>query len=65
MGMQASLVDHDRILRSAIEANNGVVFATGGDSFSAAFHTALEALQAAVSAQLALEAHPCWWRWPR
>ena len=42
---------HHAILRSAIEANHGYVFQIIGDSFSAAFHTAGDALRAAVKSQ--------------
>ncbi|HZM20419.1 MAG TPA: adenylate/guanylate cyclase domain-containing protein, partial [Anaerolineales bacterium] len=45
---------HDAILKSAIEANNGHIFQTGGDAFYAGFHTARDALQAAVQSQLEL-----------
>ena len=43
--------NHDQILRQAIEANNGYVFRIVGDAFCAAFHTAGEALRAAISSQ--------------
>jgi predicted ATPase/class 3 adenylate cyclase len=52
--MKRALVAHDRILREAIEDNNGYVFATGGDSFAAAFGSVDEGLLAAVEAQRAL-----------
>jgi class 3 adenylate cyclase/tetratricopeptide (TPR) repeat protein len=42
---------HYAILRSAIESNHGHVFQIIGDSFSAAFHTAGDALRAAVKSQ--------------
>jgi class 3 adenylate cyclase/tetratricopeptide (TPR) repeat protein len=42
---------HHAILRSAIEANHGHAFQIIGDSFNAAFHTAGDALRAAVKAQ--------------
>lgn len=60
--MSASLAQHDRILRDAIIAHQGFVFATGGDSFSAAFPTALLAIQAAAAAQMALGTEP--WHGP-
>src|SRR3990172_7627111 len=50
---------HHAILRSAIEANHGHVFQVIGDSFSAAFHTAGDALRAAVQAQYDLH-HEKW-----
>ncbi len=51
------LQQHDRILRSAIEAHEGVVFRTVGDAFCAAFETPGQALGAAIDSQLALQAH--------
>jgi len=42
---------HDTILREAIESNHGYVFQIVGDSFSAAFHNAIDGLNAAVAAQ--------------
>lgn len=56
----AALLRHNDILRGTIEFHGGYVFNTGGDSFCAAFHTATEALQAALTAQRALFAE----RWP-
>lgn len=52
--MKRALVAHDRILREAIEGNDGYLFATGGDSFAAAFGRVYEGLVAAVEAQRAL-----------
>jgi predicted ATPase/class 3 adenylate cyclase len=52
--MKRALVAHDRILRDAIEHNDGYVFATGGDSFAAAFARVNDGLLAAVEAQQAL-----------
>ena len=52
--MRQALVVHDRILRDAIEDNDGYVFATGGDSFAAAFQRVYDGLLAAVQAQQAL-----------
>ena len=52
--MRRGLVAHDRILRAAIEHNDGYVFATGGDSFAAAFPRIYDGLVAAVEAQRAL-----------
>lgn len=45
---------HDEILRNAIEANHGYVFQVVGDSFSAAFHNAIDGLRAVLAAQRAL-----------
>lgn len=55
-GMAASLAAHDRIMQSAITKHSGFVFSTAGDSFAAAFPHADAALEAAVEAQLALNA---------
>lgn len=46
---------HHEILRSAIEAQNGHVFQIVGDEFCAAFHTAPDALKAALTAQQLLQ----------
>jgi class 3 adenylate cyclase len=52
--MPALLARHHQILRQSIEAHNGFVFQVIGDSFSAAFHSASEALCAALAAQRSL-----------
>src|SRR5215218_11091597 len=52
--MQASLARHDEILERAIEKRGGYVFKTIGDAFCAAFPTASQALEAALSAQRTL-----------
>jgi predicted ATPase/class 3 adenylate cyclase len=49
--MPALLRRHNEILIQAFQACNGFVFQIVGDSFSAAFHSAGDALNAAVSAQ--------------
>ena len=49
--MPALLARHNQILHQAIEAHNGYVFQVVGDSFAAAFHSASDALHAAVDAQ--------------
>ncbi len=49
--MPALLARHHAILNQAIEAHNGYVFQIVGDSFSAAFHSASDALNAALDAQ--------------
>src|SRR5215210_2293074 len=46
---------HHAILQEAIEANNGYVFQVIGDAFCAAFHTAGDALKAALQAQQHLQ----------
>ena len=53
--MQSALTRHDAILRTAIEARNGVLVKSTGDGCLAAFHTAPDALAAALSLQLALK----------
>ena len=58
--MQAALPRHDALVRQCIAAHNGHVFKTGGDAFCAAFHTAPDALAAALEAQRAIHAE----RWP-
>lgn len=52
--MQVALALHDSVVRTAILRSSGVVFKTVGDAFYAAFSRAQDALDAAVSAQLAL-----------
>ncbi|MBC7878022.1 MAG: adenylate/guanylate cyclase domain-containing protein [Anaerolineales bacterium] len=49
--MPALLARHNEILNQAIEAHNGFVFRVVGDSFSASFHSANDALNAALNAQ--------------
>jgi predicted ATPase/class 3 adenylate cyclase/Tfp pilus assembly protein PilF len=53
--MRAALARHDTILRSSIEVNSGYVFKTVGDAFYASFGTALHALSAAITSQIALQ----------
>jgi predicted ATPase/class 3 adenylate cyclase len=53
--MPALLARHNEILNLAIQAHNGFVFRIVGDSFSAAFHTATDALNAALAAQRTLQ----------
>ncbi len=53
--MPALLTRHNQILHQAIEVQNGYVFQVVGDSFAAAFHSASDALHAAVDAQRALQ----------
>jgi class 3 adenylate cyclase len=59
--MRVALVRHDELMHAAIEHNGGHVFKTMGDAFCSAFHTAPEALDAALDAQLAL----CSEVWPK
>ena len=58
--MATVIARHDSILRGAIDAGGGHVFASGGDGVAAVFGRADEAIAAAVAAQLALLAEP----WP-
>ena len=58
--MRAALARHDALLRHCIGAHDGHVFKTVGDAFCAAFHTASDALAAALDAQRALHRE----RWP-
>ena len=53
--MGRALARHDEIIRAAIGAHGGFVFATGGDGFSAVFARAADALRAAQEAQEALQ----------
>ncbi len=58
--MQVALPRHDALVRQCVVAHGGHVFKTGGDAFCTAFHTAPDALAAALEAQRALHAE----RWP-
>ena len=58
--MRAALARHDALLKHCIADYEGYVFKTGGDAFCAAFHTAPDALAAALDAQRALQREP----WP-
>src|SRR5687767_5333411 len=49
--MPVLLARHNQILHQAIERYNGYVFQVVGDSFAAAFHSASDALNAALDAQ--------------
>ena len=49
--MPVLLARHNEILDQAIQTYNGFVFRVVGDSYSAAFHTAQDALNAALDAQ--------------
>jgi class 3 adenylate cyclase len=52
--MDAALVRHDEIIRAAVAGQDGHLFSSAGDSFAAAFATALEAVVAAIEAQRAM-----------
>src|SRR5579864_5696067 len=58
--MRLALSRHDALLRAAIDHHEGHVFKTMGDAFCAAFHTAPDALNAALAAQQALNVE----NWP-
>jgi class 3 adenylate cyclase len=58
--MEVALPRHDALVRQCIAHHGGHVFKTGGDAFCAAFHTAPDALAAALEAQRAIHAE----RWP-
>jgi predicted ATPase/class 3 adenylate cyclase len=54
-GMRTALAAHDEVLRSAIEAHGGFLFKHTGDGVCAAFASPRSAVDAAVTAQRALE----------
>src|SRR5215217_5718691 len=56
--MPSLLRRHHEILHQVMQAHNGYVFRIVGDSFSVAFHTASEALNAAWEAQKLLHKEP-------
>jgi predicted ATPase/class 3 adenylate cyclase len=56
--MKHALARHHAILRAAIESNSGYVFQIVGDSLSAAFDNALNALNAALQSQRDLRDEP-------
>jgi predicted ATPase/class 3 adenylate cyclase len=58
--MSASLLVHDRILRTTFESQGGYVFTTAGDSFAVAFARASDAVAAAATVQQELAAES----WP-
>ena len=53
--MPALLARHHEILHQAIQAHNGFVFQIIGDAFCASFHSASDALHAALDAQRLLQ----------
>src|SRR5687767_8478516 len=57
-GLPALLARHRDILNEAIETHLGSIFQVVGDSFSVAFHTANDALNAALHAQQLLHNEP-------
>ncbi|HET9906978.1 MAG TPA: adenylate/guanylate cyclase domain-containing protein, partial [Anaerolineales bacterium] len=61
--MPALLARHHEILNESIEAHHGFVFRIVGDSFSAAFNSAGDALSASADAQRKLQGED-WWPEP-
>jgi predicted ATPase/class 3 adenylate cyclase len=57
-GYTAVLAEHERIIRRAVDAGDGVEVSTGGDSFFVVFTDAGAAVSAAVRAQRDLFAYP-------
>ena len=53
------LARHRELLQGAIQAHNGYIFQVVGDSFSVAFHSASDALKAALEAQRCFQ-HEDW-----
>src|SRR5258708_9714708 len=53
--MRAALLEHDEVLRDAIESHGGFLFSHTGDGVVAAFASPMSAVEAAVAAQRALE----------
>jgi len=49
--MQSALAKHDSILKEAVQSNNGHVIKTTGDGIHAAFSTAIDAINASLTAQ--------------
>jgi predicted ATPase/class 3 adenylate cyclase len=49
--MGLALARHDEIVRGAIDGHRGLVFATGGDGFAAAFESVADGVRAAVAIQ--------------
>ena len=49
--MRVALAAHDKALRSAIEAHDGLVFSHSGDGMAAAFASPMSAVEAAIDAQ--------------
>ena len=56
--MSGALARHDAIVRDAVELHRGWVVKTTGDGFHAVFASAGDAIDAALAAQLGLQAEP-------
>lgn len=54
--MRTALTDHDQIIETAVDRNEGRVFKTGGDGFCASFASPILAVTAAIEAQRELAA---------
>ncbi len=54
--MRTALAAHDKVIRAAIEDNDGHVFSTAGDAYAAAFERPTAAIEAAITAQAGLSA---------
>src|SRR5215510_3764453 len=54
-GMRVALETHNQVLRDAVEANQGKVFNYTGDGMCAVFESPRSAVDAAITAQLALD----------
>jgi predicted ATPase/class 3 adenylate cyclase len=52
--MRVALVEHDRLIRQAVDSHHGYVFTTAGDSFAVAFERVRDALDTALELQLGL-----------
>src|SRR6476620_2028112 len=53
--MRSAVVTHEKVLRTVIEAHDGILFSHTGDGVAAAFTSPRSAVDAAVDAQRALE----------
>jgi predicted ATPase/class 3 adenylate cyclase len=53
--MRVALAAHDKVLRAAIDAYDGVVFSHSGDGLAAAFASPMNAINAAIDAQRELQ----------
>jgi predicted ATPase/class 3 adenylate cyclase len=54
IAMRDALAEHDRRIRTAVDAHHGYVFTTAGDSFAVAFEHVRDALDAALDLQFSL-----------
>ena len=53
--MRAAVAEHDKVLRTAIEAHEGFLFSHSGDGVAAAFTSPISAVDAAIDAQRELQ----------